>query len=785
MQRRLYMKNQLKLLENKYRKIFVYVTCVAIFTQINWALRHDFNDIAVRIAIAIPAGGIFTIIVMLIVKVFNKDKKFLGNVQIKPFIFYSLVFLFFYFYLASKYHFAGVNTDLMIFASVFLLLIQFIGGLFFFRIRNRISSWLLCLTSFLLCFILIVQLLVLWVFVGDESINFTLLNANISIANNQLADFFYLGIVFSLLTIPFYHKQNSSPQKAVRQTNWLILSLSALYLTGFIFLWAPMSVYSTFPEAFEFAAFNIIKNNYVLFLISYIMIHVIYLVLPKTSKRIFTVFVLALLVVSIFHNTILPIDVGTLQENKYVKDNNLAAPLLYYLLESVLILSIVIGVQWVLKKKYFKQVSVALILLNLIVISQSVIVSSKTGCFWKKSQIPLDMPSSIAFSREKKNIIFFITDMFQGWYMNDILEHNPELEKDLEGFVWYPNTLSMSNLTSTSIPSILGGFSYTPDKMNKDTARTVSAKITDVTEKFRDRIKANGYHFTSTSMIYSTIDKSTFDTYLPKWHMDWNHWNSLLNIGFSREIGYTILWENAAFYSAPLFLKPIIYNRGKWFHENLKANENTNNAKHYNFLRLLPFISKITTDKPNFVYIHSMASHHPWDYIDDNGVMHHDVPPFENNKWVIKTLIQWFNWMKKNDVYDNTKIIILSDHGPHWLHYKEKMDISIPFVANPNLDISKGEALSMNALLLVKDFYSTGKIAVDNRFMSNADASSIAFEEGNQTTIEASPKRVLTAWGAGWVNRIEKKKQFVLGHGFRVENNYFNFNNWTRIQENK
>jgi len=50
------MKNQLKLLENKYRKIFLIVTCIAIFTQINWALRHDFNDIAVRIAIAIPAA---------------------------------------------------------------------------------------------------------------------------------------------------------------------------------------------------------------------------------------------------------------------------------------------------------------------------------------------------------------------------------------------------------------------------------------------------------------------------------------------------------------------------------------------------------------------------------------------------------------------------------------------------------------------------------------------------------------------------------------------------------
>ena len=168
-------------------------------------MRHDFNDIAVRIAIAIPAGGLFTIILMLIEKVFKKYKEYLENMQIKPFLFYSLLFLFVYFYFASKFHYAGVNTDLIIFASVFLFLIQSIGGLFFFRIRNRISSWLLCLTSFLLCFILMVQFLIFWVFVGDESIRFTLLNANISIVNNQLTEFFCLGIVFSLLTIPFYY----------------------------------------------------------------------------------------------------------------------------------------------------------------------------------------------------------------------------------------------------------------------------------------------------------------------------------------------------------------------------------------------------------------------------------------------------------------------------------------------------------------------------------------------------------------------------------------------------
>ncbi len=254
-----------------------------------------------------------------------------------------------------------------------------------------------------------------------------------------------------------------------------------------------------------------------------------------------------------------------------------------------------------IRKKRLKVLTYFFVLINVVLISQGLFESSKTGSFWLKPKLLNDSSNSISFSKEKDNVVFIIVDMFHGWYMKKILEENPDLKDVFGGFVWYPNTLSISFITSSSIAPILGGFDYTIDKLNKDKTHTMESKITDVSEAFLHKIKSKGYNFTGNKFIYSKIDKNRFDTFLPEWHDDWNQWNGDLNIGVPRELGYTILWENATFYSAPLFLKPLVYNNGRWMHKTIEPNENTTQAKHYNFLRLLPFISNAESDKPNFI----------------------------------------------------------------------------------------------------------------------------------------------------------------------------------------
>jgi arylsulfatase A-like enzyme len=76
-----------------------------------------------------------------------------------------------------------------------------------------------------------------------------------------------------------------------------------------------------------------------------------------------------------------------------------------------------------------------------------------------------------------------------------------------------------------------------------------------------------------------------------------------------------------------------------------------------------------------------------------------------------------FAWMKKNNIYDNTKIIIVSDHGqggvynPMFKSQKAKNDIWYG---------------AYHPILMVKDFNSTGELKIDHTFMTIADVPSIA-----------------------------------------------------------
>ena len=75
---------------------------------------------------------------------------------------------------------------------------------------------------------------------------------------------------------------------------------------------------------------------------------------------------------------------------------------------------------------------------------------------------------------------------------------------------------------------------------------------------------------------------------------------------------------------------------------------------------------------------------------------------------------EWLDFLRENDVYDNTRIIIVGDHG------RDQGYENLMF--GPDL---QDDILFYNPLLMFKDFGSTG-FTVDDRFMTNAEVPSLA-----------------------------------------------------------
>lgn len=300
-----------------------------------------------------------------------------------------------------------------------------------------------------------------------------------------------------------------------------------------------------------------------------------------------------------------------------------------------------------------------------------------------------------------------------------------------------------------------------------------------VSEMLRDKVKSKGFLFSSNTIPWSSIDKNTFDTYIPSWHDDWNYLKDTLNISSGIELGYDILWKNAVFFCSPLSIKPKIYDKGKWMNDEQKNEADLALVSEYNFLRALPFISTTEAEDSNFILLYSKAPHFPWDIVDDDGNFIREVGPFVNYKWTFSQVEKWMCWMKENGVYDNTKIIIVSDHG---IRHTSKLTFDeIPFKSSDSSSISLDVQMAFTPLLMVKDHNSSGLLREDNRLMGNADVHSIAFDENDPTKVKKTEYRTLDAFFMSW--RIKTtNKQYPVDAWYKIKDNVYDLDNWRLVE---
>jgi arylsulfatase A-like enzyme len=165
---------------------------------------------------------------------------------------------------------------------------------------------------------------------------------------------------------------------------------------------------------------------------------------------------------------------------------------------------------------------------------------------------------------------------------------------------------------------------------------------------------------------------------------------------------------------------------------------------------------------------------------DDNELLS-DVSPYENQKWFTNEFVNWIEWMKENNVYDNTKIILVSDHGPSWYKYNREIKDVFPIRWTTEEKIPLKSFLRLNPLLLIKDFHSKGVMDKDWRFMCNADVHAITFNENDPTKID-STSRTITTYYTHWHNDLHTRKKYENMFTFEVTDYIFDLKNWKEIK---
>ena len=351
------------------------------------------------------------------------------------------------------------------------------------------------------------------------------------------------------------------------------------------------------------------------------------------------------------------------------------------------------------------------------------------------AQLPADNNLINGYSQAGKNVVLIVADMFSGGYMERILAECPEYRDKLSGFTWHRDMLAAATETATSMPSIFAGEGYLPLAMN-DMPGTGDEKINQAAYTLFRQAEKQGYKVSvvggSSAYLGGSTLEGTAHSELEPYQLYWEKVRDIKSDSERKVNQGHLLAMLTLFQGAPYFLKPVIYNDGGWLIFSKVAlfwYVRSHVFSEYSFLDLLPEISNNRSQQNTFKYFHSCFTHIPYGIGADGNLVdfNSQYPDEEHKSFIfgesayysakkfIALMVAYTDWLKGAGLYDNTAIIIVSDHGNDYSKNNPLIPDGIESV------LPKNTFNRLNSLFMVKPAGASGPIKVDNTFVSNGD----------------------------------------------------------------
>ena len=444
----------------------------------------------------------------------------------------------------------------------------------------------------------------------------------------------------------------------------------------------------------------------------------------------------------------------------------------------------------------------------------------------------------ITLSRTGKNVLVLMMDRAIGSYVPYIFEEKPELKEQFDGFTAYPNTISFGGHTNFGAPALFGGYEYTPANMNKRSDVLLKDKHNEALLVMPVLFGNNGYHVTVMDPPYANYSELV-DVSLYK---DYDYIDAYAVTGVKNKYSEEIHFQteearrhNFFFYSlfktVPVALQPYFYANGNYCNLHVKyfseedqyftypqtqdglSRSTGARAKFidaYDALESMKGMTEITDeDKDQFFYMDNETCHFPCllqepEFVPQNKVDNSDydfehtirvwngmylytdeydkISHYEVNMAAYIKLGEWFDYLKSEGVWDNTRIILVADHG---------------FCANNFEDLIYRDlgidTEYVNPLLMVKDFNSTG-FDISMEFMTNADVPTIAMSgiidspvnpfTGNPINNESkNTETQYVIYSEKFKASENNGTTFLPGNWFTVSGNIYDRSSWRYVGE--
>lgn len=504
---------------------------------------------------------------------------------------------------------------------------------------------------------------------------------------------------------------------------------------------------------------------------------------------------------------------------------------------NLLVLAAVAAVMYIVISKWQSAVRSILLTAVIAMIGMSAmnIMTINTEVSKVKEKIEVGMSDAPQFnlSKEGKNVVVIMLDRAMGQYVPYIMNEKPELKEQFAGFTYYANTISHGGLTYYGAPGVYGGYEYVPSEMNKRDEIALVDKHNESLTMMPVLFAENGYEVTVTDPPHAnyewTPDLSIYDEY-PE--IDAFVTDGVFGSVEEKEAIIQNNMRNFFCYSImksmPLAIQNTLYEHGNY---NCTSSSKTVQVVHgiakaeglfslflegYRVLENMSNMTTIVEDNTNtFLMLTNNTTHEPtmlqlpeYEPVEfvDNTAYYDEWTPFYSldgsqirlgvysqvahyhvNMASFIQLGKWFDYLRENDVYDNTKIILVADHGQATWQFGEM------YLGDTTQWYNNGELFY--PLLMVKDFNST-EFSISDEFMTNADVPTLAVTDvipnaknpftGKLITNadKTAHEQYIVASGVNWeLSENEDRNVFLPTTWWAVKDNIWDKENWRYIDE--
>ncbi len=561
---------------------------------------------------------------------------------------------------------------------------------------------------------------------------------------------------------------------------------------------------------------------------------VVQILIPSGKQSLFTFFLLAITACFLINFYCFPYTGSSLSNALTFLDIPNPISLAYIIRNSIVTFfcSLLVILLWKKYPKLILSVAIALPIISIVFFLQDAIRIHKTSNSWYESHQNTNNQNdtnSILLSRNGKNIIIIGLDRAINNYLPFFFAEKPELYQSFDGFTWYPNTVSFGLQTAMAMPPLMGGYEYTPLKMNDRSEESIINKTNEALRVMPTIFSEAGYHVTVIDPPLANYqipgDVSIYDDLQ---NVDAFHMNGYYATPEEKEIASHLLERNTIFYSfyrcAPVILKDYIYDEGRYLNAS-GALPPSSFIEAHAVLKSLRNISNVTdSDKNCCVILYNNTTHEPallsapdYDVKDSLYGYNETIPEklvlgdqtlyfgkekflstfsaahYHINMAAYLRLAEYFDYLKQEGVWDNTRIIIVADHGLSLMNFDYLL---YQLDDNPQTSDKADAAIdieAINPLLMVKDFDASG-FNVDYSFMTNADVPCIATsgviaDPINPYTLlplnmdskdnDVAIPYLLIAPGTNLINRFPTEGSVVL----HVHDDIYNEQNWMLTTE--